>query len=217
MSKDEVLANSVVKFFSPDEAASQLYSQLAKQISAHNDAQNFNVNKTKEYKNILRIVLDSMGGLVWNDDSVLNEQSAMYFCRFLLFIRHMLRHSLAICLITVPHEIAKNTDLWDRFAHLADHSFIFDDSIGSLSSITKSEYDGLFRLSRMPRLNSFNSCHTPDTLDLAFYLKKKRLIVEQLHLPPELGENNDAQKGRTNTSLAVSCGSQNSSNNKLDF
>jgi len=60
----------------------------------------------------------------------------------------------------------------------------------------------------------------PECLDLAFYMKKKRLIVEQLHLPPDLGENDDTQKGRTTSSVTMSCssgGKTAAGSNKLDF
>ena len=139
-------------------------------------------------------------------------------CRFLLSLRELLRHSLAVCVLTVPNELAKNIYLMQKFIHLSDYSFTLDDSQTTISSLTKTQYDGLFRLTKLPRLNSMMQCFMPETLDLAFYVKSKRLIVEQMNLPPELGENDETQKGRTNTSVTMSCSSSSGTgSSKLDF
>jgi len=142
-------------------------------------------------------------------------------CRFLLYLRTLLRHSLAAVVITVPNEVMQSTGLAKRLSHLADFVFTMDDSVSTASQLTKTEYDGLFRLSKLPHLNSL-SAFQPETLDLAFFLKRKRLVVEQLHLPPDLGEGDDSQKGRTGTSttpaaVAMSCGSAGDSKQLLDF
>ncbi len=161
---------------------------------------------------------------MWNDRCTVDDQYASDLCAFLLYLRELLRHSLAVCLITVPNELALNNDLFMKVTHLSDYSFIMDDSSKTASRLTNTEYDGLFRLMKLPRLNSLNACFTPETLDLAFYMKKRRLVVEQLHLPPDIGENDDSQKGRTGTAT-MSCssegggaiGSTSTGNNKLDF
>ena len=36
---------------------------------------------------------------------------------------------------------------------------------------------GLFNIIKLPRLNSLQ-CHMPDTLDLAFKLKRKKFMIE---------------------------------------
>ena len=161
-----------------------------------------------------------MGGLAWNDKSTLIEDYATSLCRFLFYIRVLLRRSLATCVITVPNELVLNKDLFERLSHLVDYAFVIDDSTTSVSRLTKTEYDGLFRIVKLPRLNSLTQCFMPETLDLAFFVKRKRLVVEQLHLPPDLGENDDTQKGRTNTAVTMSCSSSASSSSssaKLDF
>ena len=168
-------------------------------------------------------VINSVGGLVWNDQCSIDEERTTSLCKFLLFLRDLLRHSLAVCILTVPHAIALNSELFSKISHLADYAFIFDDSCSSrAASGGHHQYEGLFRLVKLPRLNSLSACFTPETLDLAFHMKKKRLVVEQLHLPPDLGENDDAPKGRTGSSslAAVSCSSSSSNsagNSKLDF
>ncbi|CAF0709642.1 unnamed protein product [Brachionus calyciflorus] len=229
MPKENVYLSSNVKTFelntnlsdqfSTQEKTKPFYSKLAKDLNVHIDSINLNVNKTKEYNNLLRIVINSAGGLVWNDLSTINDESSIEFCKFLIYLRQLLRHSLAVCVITVPNEVVQNKDLLEKFSHLTDYTFILDDSSRTASRLTNTQYDGLFRLTKLPRLNSLNSCFTPETLDLAFFVKRKRLVVEQMHLPPDLDENDDTQKGRTNTSVTMSCSSSggSSGSNKLDF
>lgn len=143
----------------------------------------------------------------------------------------MMRHSLGVCIVTVPSDIASNKELMEKLSHLVDYSFVMDDSITTVSRITNIEYDGLFRLVKLPRLNSLSASFVPATLDLAFFYRKKRLVVEQMHLPPDIGENDEGNKGRTSTSNpTMSCSSSSSPssssnlftktashNNKLDF
>ena len=155
----------------------------------------------------------------WNDKCTLNEDESVHFCRLLLYLRELLRHSLAVCIITVPNEVARHVYLMQKFIHLSDYAFIMDDSQTSVKSLTATQYDGLFRLSKLPRLNSLTQCFMPETLDLAFYVKKKRLVVEQMNLPPDLGEHDETQKGRTNSSVTMSCSSSSKTAvpSKLDF
>ncbi len=140
-------------------------------------------------------------------------------CRFLLNLRAILRFSLAVCVITLPNELVENIELIEKFSHLSDFVFLMDDSNSTISGLTNTEYNGLFKLTKIPRLNSMTPCCVPETLDLAFYFKRKRLVVEQLNLPPDIGEDDEKQKGRTNTSVTMSCSSLDSSggSNKLDF
>ncbi len=114
----------------------------------------------------------------------------------------------------------------EKLIHLSDYAFVLDESTHSVSRLANTQYDGLFRLLKLPRLNSMNACNTPETLDLAFYVKRKRLIVEQLHLPPDIGEvesGGDVKKGRTTTSASVSSSvakmacSTTAGSSKLDF
>lgn len=58
MPSDEVYSSSNIKTFECDEkilSESSLYSNLSKKITEHIDLINLNVNKTKEYNNLLRI------------------------------------------------------------------------------------------------------------------------------------------------------------------
>jgi elongator complex protein 4 len=167
-----------------------------------------------------------MGGLEWNDMTSLNDDLSIQLCHFLFSMREMLRHSLATCIVTIPNELAQNSNLLEQFTHLSDYVFLMDDSAQTMARLATTQYSGLFRLLKLPRLNSLSACFMPETLDLAFHIKHKRLVIEQMHLPPDLGEDDDSHKGRTNTSVMASitdskkqtgCGTGTGGSSKLDF
>lgn len=55
-------------------------------------------------------------------------------------------------------------------------------------------------------LNSL-AAHTPESYDLAFKLRRKRFVIEKLHLPPELQESNQREQDDNAIASAMSCGS----------
>ncbi|XP_070549608.1 elongator complex protein 4-like isoform X2 [Ptychodera flava] len=79
------------------------------------------------------------------------------------------------------------------------------------------EYHGLFTICKLPRLNSL-TCHMPDSLDLAFKLKRKKFTIEKLHLPPDLSETVSRSQGEVikTASADIGCASK-PSNQSLDF
>lgn len=52
------------------------------------------------------------------------------------------------------------------------------------------EYHGLLNINKISALNTLNA-FTPETTDLAFKLRRRKFIIEKLHLPPELQENEE--------------------------
>lgn len=79
----------------------------------------------------------------------------------------------------------QNSDDALRIYHLVDTCIKLDSFAGNdrESNPTLRDYHGLFY---MPKLLSVNSLapYVPPTLDLAFKLKRKRFLIEKLHLPP---------------------------------
>lgn len=78
------------------------------------------------------------------------------------------------------------------------------------------EYHGLLYIRKLAAVNAL-AAHSPETHDLAFKLRRKRFVIEKLHLPPELQES-DAREGgedAENVLSSMACGS--SSKKLLDF
>jgi elongator complex protein 4 len=76
------------------------------------------------------------------------------------------------------------------------------------------EYNGLLNIRKIAAVNTL-APFTPETRDLAFKLRRKKFIIEKLHLPPELQEASEQQREINDIVPSLSCGS--ASRNKLNF
>lgn len=89
----------------------------------------------------------------------------------------------------------------------------FDGSDKETNPIFK-EYHGLIQIKKLNALNAL-AAHSPETHDLAFKLRRKRFIIEKLHLPPELQETEQREQDDEHILSSLSCGS--TSKKLLDF
>lgn len=166
---------------------------------------------------ILRIAIQSMDSPLWGArDSLTSDHS---LTMFLYYLRGLLRSSYAVCFITVPSYLIEDTAAIGRIERLSDTVIRLESFLGSdkeTNPIYK-DYHGLFHLVRLPRLNSL-TCHMPDTLDLAFKLRRKKFVIEKLHLPPDISEtaNHDRKEQLSLNTGTYSC-AQSLGGSKLDF
>ncbi|XP_022781811.1 elongator complex protein 4-like isoform X3 [Stylophora pistillata] len=177
-------------------------------------------DKGLENRTILRIVLHGLGSPLWGEEEHTGNEINPTLTRFLFQLRATLRSSFAVCFVTVP------THLFQQDPALTRRVERFCDTVVKLESFTGSEnetnpvykdYHGLFHIVRLPRLNSL-VCHMPDSFDLAFKLRRKKMTIEKLHLPPELSETanrtqEDSVRGKPGS---LSCQSM-VTKNRLDF
>ncbi len=199
--------------------------------------QKYSIKKLKQFKSILRIskmsskqvrltthflqllllfpfqVINSVGSAFWNDNCYEHGTSTKLF-RFLYGLRQTLRHSLSVCLITVNNDLIKDEQFLAKISNLSDYVFVMDTLDNTKNRLEKTQYDGLFHIVKLARLNTLNS-YLPETLDLAFNVKRKRFVVEILALPPDITEDGDEKKGRTNPTSSMSCSS--GAGGKLEF
>jgi len=64
------------------------------------------------------------------------------------------------------------------------------------------EYTGLLNMVKLPRLNSLMMLTVPETLQLAYKLRRKRMVIEPILLPPEA----ESTQQRTSSSPSVASG-----------
>eukprot|EP01135_Chromosphaera_perkinsii_P010998 Nk52_evm32s2309 gene=Nk52_evmTU32s2309 len=149
----------------------------------------------QQQRNILRIGLHSFGSPLWNDFSKESEQSLL---NFFYHLRCLLRQSYACCAVSMPthiYESCKSSRFVSNLYHLVDTAVQLESFAGSEKEKNPAfkEYHGMFYIRKLSKLNSL-VCHMPESLDLAFKLRRKKLLIETLHLPPELDEG--ASRGR---------------------
>lgn len=95
--------------------------------------------------------------------------------------------------------------------NLVDYSIELESFAGSdrEASAAFKEYHGLVYIRKLAAVNAL-AAHSPETYDLAFKLRRKKFIIEKLHLPPELQESEQREQDDNESILsAMSCGSNN--------
>ena len=136
--------------------------------------------------NVTRVLIDGLG-------SPLSPFPVKLLPEFLLKLKCLVRKlPNVLCLITLNSQLVV----------LSNHSYVrsrvhnIADGVIKLTAFDQktvtpyTEYNGLFNLIKLTKLNSMNFYSVPETLDLGFQLKNlsRYLIVDKLCLPPDLSE-----------------------------
>eukprot|EP00040_Diaphanoeca_grandis_P011543 m.59247 g.59247 ORF g.59247 m.59247 type:complete len:401 (-) comp22677_c0_seq2:697-1899(-) len=139
-------------------------------------------------RSVLRLVIESIGSPMW-------PSSSASMLRLIVKLRGLIRGAYAVCLLTTPGYLLQPS-VMNRMVWLSDTAFQLDSFAGTPNEKAEAlkEYHGFFKLVKMPRLNSLTHS-MPETLDLAFKLKRKRFLIEKIHLPPELSETVSRTQG----------------------
>lgn len=104
--------------------------------------------------------------------------------------------------------LSQDQTLLYRVRNLVDYAIELESFAGSDKETNPcfKEYNGLFYIRKMTALNAL-TVHTPETYDLAFKLRRKRFVIEKLHLPPELQESEQREQDDEPLLSALSCAS----------
>lgn len=190
-------------------------------------------------KNLLRIVLKSLGSPLWWEENFSHD-----LCLFLITLRALVRNSLGVCCLTIPTHLFKHfvrtfliycinhlinfgksftysllpqdEKLIHRVRNLVDFSVELDSFAGSDKEMNPAfkEYHGLIYIRKLCAVNTL-AAHSPETHDLAFKLRRKRFVIEKLHLPPELQESDQREQEDEHILSSMGCGS--TSKHLLEF
>lgn len=164
-------------------------------------------------KNLLRICLNSIGSPLWYDKNFSAD-----LLKFVTTLKSIVRNTLSCCLITLPTHLFRHledNELYDRLVDQLDYSIALESFIGSDKGTNPvfKEYHGLLSLVKVSALNTL-AAYVPETRDFGFKLRRRKFVIEKLHLPPELGEDMD-ERGRQQVQTSSCSGGRVSS--KLDF
>ncbi|XP_052902153.1 elongator complex protein 4 isoform X1 [Anopheles moucheti] len=207
---DEVHENDtgfVGSFKNPHFAS--LLSCIHRKASEHQ----FNSNFDESAKNVLRICLNSIGSPSWYEKNFADD-----FLRFIVLLKAIVRNTLSVCLITVPFHLLRHLDdinLCKKVRNLFDFSFELEAFAGQMEEHANpvfKEYHGLLNITKIAPFNSLASFH-PKTRDLAFKLKRSKFVIEKLHLPPDIADD-DSRTVNPAPTLSCAGGGMKS---KLDF
>lgn len=182
----------------------EIYQNLLNDLSKKVNEETFSNSETstQKNKNLLRIVINSLGSPLWYQ-----EHFASDVCKFLALLKVLVRNSLSSCLLTIPTHLFKyiDEDLSFKIRNLIDYGVQLESFAGSdkeTNPIFK-EYHGLLHIKKNSALNTL-APFCPEVNDLAFKLRRKKFIIEKLHLPPELQESDQREQDDV---PSASCGS----------
>nr|CAD7426179.1 unnamed protein product [Timema monikensis] len=179
------------------------YTDLLTAIQHKISLGQFQVSDTPEKRNILRVAIHSLGSPLWRANQQRSDLTLFLYC-----LRSLLRSSLAVCVVTVPshlfqarysfvfiwgltaHPLSPGSQFTGilpfqdpctikRCEHLCDVSVRLESFAGSdreTNPVLK-DYHGFFHINKLPAINTLAS-HVPESLDLAFKLRRKKFLIE---------------------------------------
>ncbi|VDK70070.1 unnamed protein product [Onchocerca ochengi] len=168
--------------FFPDSFGSQdklpSYNDLYKRIQQKLLEDEYSVTSSKSTKRVLRIIIESVGSLFWQDPE--ND------LKFVAHLRTLLCSHYAVAMLIMnssgmPNEKKERLYAYgDLVVHL--DATEYDNTMEKFGD----RFDGYFRLLKLPTIASI-ATHCPASSDLIFQLQKRKFDIRILHLPPALG------------------------------
>ncbi|CAH0397276.1 unnamed protein product [Chilo suppressalis] len=183
-----------------------LYSNLLLRIKEI--IKDYENSKSKD-KNILRICIQSLGSPIWMSidcEEASLDHYGQDLIKFMYCLRILLRDKNATAFVTVPSHLFEDEHLMKRVLYSVDNSVKLESFTGSSKETNPvyKDYHGLFHITKLSAVYCMVP-YVPPSLDLAFKLKRKKFVIEKLHLPPELQESSEREQDDI-TSTAYACG-----------
>uniref|UniRef100_A0A1B0DFP0 Elongator complex protein 4 n=1 Tax=Phlebotomus papatasi TaxID=29031 RepID=A0A1B0DFP0_PHLPP len=165
------------------------FGQLQKALKEKLSDKCFKLSEESE-KKLLRICLNSLGSPLWWT----KEDFEGKLVRFLVILRSLMRNSTAVCMISIPTHLfhCLEPKLLARLRNLVDYAIEIESFSGAEAETNAMyrEYHGLVHIHRITAVNTL-APFRPETFDLAFKQRRKKFVVEKLHLPPDIAELSD--------------------------
>lgn len=167
------------------------YWSLLQYIRKRIEAGNLSTSSKKAKTNVMRLALHSMGSPLWGWEFGHQERDHRWhdLTTFMHMLRALVRTSFSVCMVTVPSHLFADPALILRLQTLSDFVVRLESFQGSDKETNPvfKDYHGLFHIVKLAAINSLVPPMV-DSTDWVFKLKRRKLTIERLHLPPELSE-----------------------------
>ncbi|XP_053599608.1 elongator complex protein 4 [Plodia interpunctella] len=187
-----------------------LYSTLLTSIQKAVSKEEYK-SSSKNNKNMLRISIQSLGSPIWMamdcDEGLDSSHYGQDLIKFMYCLRVMLRDTNSVVFVTIPSHLFNDEEhVMKRILYSIDNSVRIESFTGSTKETNPvyKDYHGLFHITKLSTPFSLVP-FVPPSLDLAFKLKRKKFLIEKLHLPPELQESSEREQDDI-TATPPSCG-----------
>ncbi|KAL1506821.1 hypothetical protein ABEB36_006111 [Hypothenemus hampei] len=184
------------------------YNDLLKSIKNKIKDGKFFLKDNPEKKTVLRIGIHSLGSPMWlpcKKSTYSIKDNSQDLHKFLFCLRTLIRSAHAVAFVTIPSYLYDEESL-DRCIHCSDVAIKLQSFSGTDLEHNQSlkDYQGFFYLTKLGAINSLISKH-PGSIEFVFKLKRKKFLIDVLHLPPDIGDN----LYQRNDSTSLSCGGSN--------
>ncbi|KAJ2950714.1 hypothetical protein O0L34_g8976 [Tuta absoluta] len=163
-------------------------------------------------KKILRISIQSIGSPLWLamdcEEETVSSDYGQDLIKFMYCLRVMLRDTSGVAFVTIPAHLFDGEHTIRRLLYSVDNAVRIESFAGSSRETNPvyKDYHGLFHITKLSAIYSLVH-YVPPSLDLAFKLRRKKFVIEKLHLPPELQETSEREQDDiTATPPTMSCG-----------
>ncbi|KAF5294669.1 hypothetical protein FQA39_LY02801 [Lamprigera yunnana] len=172
----------------PETFSNPHYHSLLESIKAKIQSGHFGINEKVQKRSILRVGLHALGSPMWLQDPglelTINQHRDLNM--FIFCLRALMRMSLAVAVVTIPSHLLERPIL-DRCIYSSDVAIRLQSFEGTEleNNSVLNDYQGYFHLRKLAAINSFSSKH-PGSAEYVFKIRRRKFVIEKLHLPPEL-------------------------------
>ncbi|XP_050690332.1 elongator complex protein 4-like isoform X2 [Eriocheir sinensis] len=167
------------------------YWSLLKQIERRISDCGLSTSSNKAKTNVMRVAVHSLASPLWGWEFSHHERENKWhqLTTFFYMLRALMRSSFSVCLVTVPTHLFVDPALLLRLQTLADFVVRLESFQGSEKETNPvfKDYHGLFHVVKLAAINSLVPPQL-DATDWVFKLRRRRMVIEKLHLPPELSD-----------------------------
>lgn len=195
------------------------YRELFKDLNNLVTRRQLTAGNRRAETNIMRVAIHSIGSFSWGNElnHELQDHAWEELTTFFSLLHSLLRDSYSVGFLTVPsHRFAD----YSLMARLTQPTCIislesFQGSDKEVNPLFK-DYHGQLTIQKLSAINSLIP-PTADTKDWVFKLKRKRLCIEKLHLPPDLSETASRSQADPVKNTAAMCSGGAAAPSVLDF
>uniref|UniRef100_A0A1B6HED0 Elongator complex protein 4 n=1 Tax=Homalodisca liturata TaxID=320908 RepID=A0A1B6HED0_9HEMI len=163
------------------------YAELLQELWTRIHKQGHSTQAAQPRRTALRVALDRLGSPLW-------PQVEQRLPQFLHSLRRLIQSAHATALVTLPTELLKSKTV-AVCEHLCDNVIRLQSLANDPNPVFR-EYSGLLTVIKLATTNTLTS-HIPETQDWAFKLRKRKFVIDKLHLPPELQETTQREQDET--------------------
>lgn len=139
--------------------------------------------------------------LITNNDSLnYNQHELIKIKSRMMALKNIARSNNGVIFSTVDYSIFENVKLKNIFYNNFD--YVLKINSFTMSDEKIEDYNGILKIEKIPKLNSFKMVmHSLDTDTYGVIMDKRKMIIEQVDLGPEIDRNTKVKENKENKEI----------------